>query len=59
MLLTAEFLTTDGAAAAVSALSREGFPANAIELFSDRPVELPAGMLKRPSPRKTIRRTCS
>jgi len=49
MWLTAEFLTTDGVAAAVSALSRERYPMDAIELFSDRPVELHAGMLKRPS----------
>src|SRR2546426_390198 len=49
MLLTAEFLTADSTVQAVSALRAEGFSANDIELFSDRPLELPAGMLDRRS----------
>jgi ActD protein len=49
MLLTAEFLTTESVTEAVSALTAEGFSAGEIELFSDRPVELPAGVLDRRS----------
>jgi len=49
MLLTAEFLTTDSVVEAVSALSTEGFAASDMELFSDRPVELPRGMLEQRS----------
>ena len=49
MWLTAEFLSTESAAEAVAALGAEGFSSSEIELFSDRPVELPAGMLKRRS----------
>jgi hypothetical protein len=49
MLLTAEFLTTESATEAVCALTSEGFSASEMELFSDRPVELPAGMLERRS----------
>ncbi|HKW96851.1 MAG TPA: quinol:electron acceptor oxidoreductase subunit ActD [Bryobacteraceae bacterium] len=49
MWLTAEFLSTEAAAGAVTALGEEGFSSREIELFSDRPVELPAGTLERRS----------
>ena len=49
MLLTAEFLMTGSIVQAVSALRAEGFSPNDIELFSSRPLELPQGMLERPS----------
>src|SRR3989442_696647 len=49
MLLTAEFLPAGSTVQAVSALGAEGFSANDIELFSDRPLELPAGILERRS----------
>ena len=49
MWLTAEFSTVDSVAEAVSTLRAGGFTADEIELFSDRPVELPAGLLDRRS----------
>ena len=49
MLLTAEFLTADSTVQAVSALRAEGFSPNDIELFSGQPLELPQGLLERPS----------
>jgi len=49
MLLTAEFLTADSTVQAVSALRAESFSANDIELFSGQPLELPQGLLERPS----------
>ena len=49
MLLTAEFLTTESVVDAVAALNTAGFSSSDVELFSDRPVELPGGMLQRRS----------
>lgn len=49
MWLTAEFLNNQSVATAVSALTADGVPSSRIELFSDRPVELPPGVLDRPT----------
>ena len=49
MLLTAEFSTTESITGALAALKAEGLSARDLELFSDRPIELPAGMLERRS----------
>jgi len=48
MFLTAEFSRRDAIAPAVSALRAAGFGKEEIEIFSDRPVELPKGLLDRP-----------
>lgn len=48
MYLTAEFSRHDPIAPAISALLSAGFGKEEIEIFSDRPVKLPKGLLDRP-----------
>ena len=48
MFLTAEFLKPEPVASGVSALLSAGFGRDQIEIYSDKPVELPKGLLDRP-----------
>jgi hypothetical protein len=48
MFLTAEFLKPEPVASGVSALLLAGFGKDEIDIFSDKPVELPSGLLDRP-----------
>lgn len=49
MLLSAEFREPHAAAAAIEALSSEGFDKGAMDVFSTKPVEFHGGVLDRPS----------
>lgn len=49
MLLSAEFREPHAAAAAIKALSSEGFDKGSMDVFSAKPVEFHAGVLDRPS----------
>src|SRR5712692_9852873 len=49
MFLTAEFGDTQSVRAAIEALKARGFQAGEIDVFSVEPVELPEGLLERPS----------
>lgn len=49
MWLTAEFGDIQSVAAAIAALKARGFPPAAMDVFSTEPVELPEGLLDRPS----------
>jgi hypothetical protein len=49
MLLNAEFNNPQSIAAAIAALQARGIGAGGIELYSAQPVDLPTGLLKRPS----------
>jgi len=49
MWLTAEFGDVQSVAAAIGALKARGFSAEMIDVFSTEPVELPEGLLDRPS----------
>ncbi len=47
--VAAEYADQESVAAGVSELAKAGFGAGEVDIFSDRPVELPAGVLDRPS----------
>ncbi len=49
MFLTAEFSDAPSVGAAVGALKARGFDAAEMDVFSTEPVELPGGLLERPS----------
>jgi hypothetical protein len=49
MFLTAEFSDAPSVADAITALKARGFEAGGMDVFSTEPVELPDGMLERPS----------
>jgi len=49
MFLTAEFADTQSVAQAIAALKSQGFRAEQLDVFSTEPVELPGGLLDRPS----------
>ncbi|MGA3040616.1 MAG: quinol:electron acceptor oxidoreductase subunit ActD [Bryobacteraceae bacterium] len=49
MLLNAEFNDRQSIAAAIAALQARGFGAGGIEVYSAQPLDLPDGLLKRPS----------
>jgi hypothetical protein len=49
MFLTAEFGDAQAIAAAIGALKARGFEAGEIDVFSSEPVDLPDGLLERPS----------
>src|SRR5262245_46244561 len=49
MYLTAEFREKHAAAAAIQTLRASGITPAELDLFSDEPVELPRGLLDRPS----------
>lgn len=49
MLLTAEFASAESIPDAVRALAAAGFSGGKIEIFSDRPVDLPEGVLAKRS----------
>lgn len=49
MLLNAEFNEPQSIAAAIAALQARGFGTGEIQLYSAQPVDLPDGLLKRPS----------
>ena len=49
MFLTAEFTDADSVVRAITALRAHGFTADQIDVFSTEPVELPHGVLDRPS----------
>ncbi len=49
MYLTADFADADSVARAITALRPQGFHADHLEVFSTEPVEIPGGLLDRPS----------
>lgn len=49
MFLTADFADAQSVARAIVALQAQGFTANDVDVFSTEPVELPGGLLARPS----------
>lgn len=49
MYLTGEFREVPGMAAAIEELKSKGFDGEAFDVFSNKPVELPPGLLDRPS----------
>jgi hypothetical protein len=49
MFLTAEFADADSMARAIGALRSQGFDGDQMDVFSTEPVELPDGLLDRPS----------
>lgn len=49
MFLTAEFADAQSVAQAIAALRAQGFTADQLDVFSTEPVELPHGLLERPS----------
>ena len=49
MFLTAEFGDADSVARAIASLRSQGFRADQVDVFSTEPVDLPPGLLDRPS----------
>jgi len=49
MFLTAEFADTQSVAQAIAALKSQGVTGEQLDVFSTEPVEIPGGLLDRPS----------